>query len=93
MKTNTRVINYIAALAKLKFSEEEAEKFADEFKQILAHFNNLDTVDLTQLDIDPHELRTPLREDVLKPFENREELFSNARDLKDGHIIIPKVME
>ncbi len=94
MKTDTDVINYIAALAKLKFSNDEAEKFAEEFQQIMMHFNNLDTVDLSSVDMNGLDQLQPfLREDVLKIFKNEAELFSNVRDFKDNYILTPKVIE
>lgn len=94
MKTDIKTINYIAALAKLKFEGEEAEKFAKEFDQILEHFENLASVDLTNIDIYQFENKeSVLRDDVLLQVENKEELFRNAKDIEEGYILIPKVIE
>ena len=39
-------VKYIAQLAKLHFEEDEAEKFAKEFENILEQFKTLDALDL-----------------------------------------------
>ena len=38
-------VKYIAQLAKLHFEEDEAEKFAKEFENILEQFKTLDALD------------------------------------------------
>lgn len=38
-------VKYIAQLAKLHFDEDEAEKFAKEFENILQQFKTLDALD------------------------------------------------
>ncbi len=94
MKVDVKTINHIAALAKLKFGEDDAERFAEEFKEILEHFNNLDQEDLLHEDRNPANGReASLREDTLETFENKEELFKNTKDFVDKYILIPKVIE
>ena len=45
-KIDIETVNYIANLAKLKFSEEESLKLAHEFESILTNFETLDKLDL-----------------------------------------------
>ena len=94
MKVDKDTIQYIARLAKLEFTEEEAARFAGEFDKILGHFENIDKEDLTGLDEGPESgAETILRRDEVKPFDNRQELFRNTKQMRDGFLAIPKVLE
>jgi aspartyl-tRNA(Asn)/glutamyl-tRNA(Gln) amidotransferase subunit C len=94
MKITTETINYIAKLAKLKFTEAEAEDFAHEFEGILDHFQNLDKEDLSFENVETSiEGKSILRKDEIRPFENKEELFQNAKGMKETYLSIPKVIE
>lgn len=94
MKINIETIEYIAKLAKLKFTEKEAEKFAKEFQEILTHFKNIDNEDLTGIDMNIFEESKPvLRKDEVSNFDNKKELFQNAKGLKENYISIPRVIE
>ncbi|ABR49517.1 glutamyl-tRNA(Gln) amidotransferase, C subunit [Alkaliphilus metalliredigens QYMF] len=94
MKVNIETINYIAKLAKLKFTEEEAIDFANEFEGILSHFESIDNEDLTEIDFSSQAYtQSVLREDISKNFENKKALLKNAKGMKDNYIVIPKVIE
>ncbi len=94
MSVSMETIDHIARLAKLRFSEEETREFAREFGAILDHFENIEREDLTGFGLGGFKpTETPLREDVMKAFENKKELFQNVREMKEGHIVIPKVIE
>jgi len=51
MKVTVENVEYISKLAKLKFTEEEAEKLAGEFESILTHFETIDKFDLSDIDL------------------------------------------
>ena len=66
-------VKYIAKLAKLNFSEEEAEKFAGEFEGILENFKYLSELDLDIHDGDDEkELKPVMRKDEVKKFDCRD---------------------
>ncbi|WP_294392918.1 Asp-tRNA(Asn)/Glu-tRNA(Gln) amidotransferase subunit GatC [uncultured Clostridium sp.] len=86
-------VKYIAKLAKLSFSEEEAEKFAGEFEGILENFKYLNELDLEiHDDEDKKELNPVLRKDEVKKFECND-LFRNVKDKQDTYIRVPKIIE
>jgi aspartyl-tRNA(Asn)/glutamyl-tRNA(Gln) amidotransferase subunit C len=94
MKINIEIIDHIAKLAKLKFTEKEAEKFANEFEEILTHFQNIDSEDLSDMDLDVfEEAKSVLRKDEMKNFDDKSELFQNAKQLRENYIPISKVIE
>ncbi|MGN0144515.1 MAG: Asp-tRNA(Asn)/Glu-tRNA(Gln) amidotransferase subunit GatC [Clostridium sp.] len=85
-------VKYIAKLAKLNFSEEEAEKFAGEFEGILENFKYLSELDLEIHDDDEKELKPVLRKDEVKKFDCND-LFRNVKDKQDTYIRVPKIIE
>jgi aspartyl-tRNA(Asn)/glutamyl-tRNA(Gln) amidotransferase subunit C len=95
MKISKDEVNYIAKLAKLRFNEEEAERLAKEFDDILSHFQSIDKMNLEDVDINkPDEnKKTVLRKDETCIFIDKKKLFQNTKDIQDGSIRIPKVIE
>lgn len=94
MKVKIDDVRYIAKLAKLKFTKEEAEKLALEFESILGHFEAINNLDLDDIDINEFdEVNTEFRKDEVKVFEDKTKLFQNVKSMRDTSIEIPKVIE
>ena len=94
MKISKEEVRYIAKLAKLSFKEEEIERFIKEFDNILTHFGNIDRENLDGVDVNVFDkAESVLREDKVEVFENKMELFRNAKSIRDTSIEIPKVIE
>lgn len=94
MKVKIDDVKYIAKLAKLRFTEEEVEKLALEFESILGHFEAIDNLDLSDIDINEFdEVTTEFRKDEVKVFEDKKKLFQNVKSMRDTSIEIPKVIE
>lgn len=95
MKISIDEVNYIAKLAKLRFSEEEAKKMAEEFQSILGHFESIDKFDLddVQLDIYSEDLKPHLRKDETAVFEDKKKLFQNVKSMDNTSIKVPKIIE
>lgn len=85
-------VKYIANLAKLKFTEEEAEKFAGEFESILENFKSLSAMDLEIDNTEEKELKPVFRKDEVKDFEC-EDLFRNVKSMEETYIKVPKIIE
>jgi len=94
MKIDKEEVMYIAKLAKLKFSDEDAGELAIEFEGILKHFDSLKETEQDIKDIElEEESNMELREDVVEIFEDSEKLFSNVKDIDRGYVRIPKVID
>ena len=93
MKVSRDEVRYIAKLAKLSFSDEEAEKFAGEFESILDQFQYLSDMDL-EIDgeIEKEKLEPIVRKDEVKEFDCKD-LFRNVKDMQDTYIRVPKIIE
>ncbi len=85
---------HIANLAKIQLSDEEVEKFRDEFQSILDYFDILDEV---EEEIEPTftviQLRNVFREDEPGECLSREEAMMNAKHVENGYFKGPKVVE
>lgn len=94
MKISKEEVAYIAKLANLSFTEEETERFVKEFDNILTHLENIDKENLDGVDVNVfNQGESVLREDKIKVFENKRELFRNVKNMRDTSIEIPKVIE
>lgn len=94
MKITTKDVEYIAKLSNLSFTDDEAEKMAEEFSNILTHFDiinkeNLEGIEMYSFDDEPLRLR---KDEIIK-FENSEDIFKNSKDMTDNYIKIPKIIE
>lgn len=94
MKVSINEVQYIAKLCKLRFSDEEASKFASEFESILDNFKYLNELDLDikNEDSDKKELKPVLRRDEIKEFECKD-LFRNVKSMRETYIEVPKIIE
>ena len=77
-------VKYIAQLAKLHFDEDEAEKFAKEFK-------TLDALDLDDV-VEIRPTVSVTRKDIPKKCEI-EDLFRNVKTMRGTAIEVPKIIE
>jgi len=95
MKITMDEVNYIAKLAKLRFTEAEAKKMAEEFQGILTHFESIDKFDLSDINLDffSEDLKPVVRKDETAIFEDKKKLFQNVKSMTDTYIKVPKIIE
>lgn len=98
MKLTEDEVRYVAGLANLRLSEEEVRKMSHDLGQILAHIEQLNELDTSEMEpmaqviFEADEIAT-LREDVPHtPLGNREAL-ANAPVSGGGYFKVPKVVE
>lgn len=88
-------VSYIAGLAKIAVSDEEAKKLQQELAAILAYVAQLDDLDTTG--VEPTYQVTGLsnvtREDTIIDYGvSQKELLKNAPRVQDNQIKVPKVL-
>ncbi|HEY5576108.1 MAG TPA: Asp-tRNA(Asn)/Glu-tRNA(Gln) amidotransferase subunit GatC [Clostridiaceae bacterium] len=95
MKVTIEEVNYIAKLSKLRFTEAETQKLAEEFQGILSHFESIDKFDLSaiKLDIQSENQQGVVRKDETAVFEDKKKLFQNTKSMTDTYIKVPKIIE
>lgn len=85
-------IRHIAKLSRLKISDDEFAKFENEMKGIVDMVNTLPQLG-EDLAIDENNVMQ-LREDKAETGKfSRDELFSNAPQVKAGCLVVPKTVE
>ena len=86
-------VRKIAALAKLRLTDDEAARFAGQFGAILGHLDKLRAVDTTGVDpLDhPLPLTDVLRDDVVRPGLSRYEALCRAPETTSDAFRVPKV--
>lgn len=94
-KITTDDVKYVARLAKIAITEDEAAKFTKELDAILGYVQQLDAVDTTGLQptYQVTGLTNVTREDALIDYGvSRDDLLKNAPRSRDGYIEVPKVL-
>jgi aspartyl-tRNA(Asn)/glutamyl-tRNA(Gln) amidotransferase subunit C len=90
MKITREEAKRIAELAHLEFDDAGLERMADEMTKILSYIDQLSEIEGST---DRSVGTTPLREDVARPGVPREAVERNAPAFRDGHFVVPKVIE
>lgn len=91
---DSKEINHIAKLARLKFDEGSVEGITKDMNDILKWMDILQSADTSSVDNnedDAQELRQ--REDVVKISNLSEELMKNAPESYEHYFVVPKVVE
>jgi aspartyl-tRNA(Asn)/glutamyl-tRNA(Gln) amidotransferase subunit C len=87
-------VEHISWLASIKISDEEKEKFVDQFNSILEYFHQLDEVDTE--DIEPTyrvvDLANVFRDDIACKSLTQEEALKNAPRRENGYFKSPRIV-
>ncbi|TCO67691.1 Asp-tRNA(Asn)/Glu-tRNA(Gln) amidotransferase subunit GatC [Caldanaerobacter subterraneus] len=88
-------VEYIAKLARLKFTEEEIEAMSKELSKILDYVNKLNELDTENVEPTAHivPIHNVFREDEVKPSMPREKVLMNAPFTEQGCFKVPKIIE
>ena len=94
MGVTTRDVEYVAALARLQFTEAEKEKFTHQLNEILTYIEKLNEIDTTHVKPLSHviEIENIFREDRERPSYPREEMLKNAPHATEKFFIVPRVL-
>jgi aspartyl-tRNA(Asn)/glutamyl-tRNA(Gln) amidotransferase subunit C len=93
IQVDEKLVKEIASLARLDLSKEETEMFVLQFKDILDYVSILNEVDTEN--VLPAYLssanRSVIREDEIEASVSTAEFISNAPQVKDNYVVIPRV--
>ncbi|MDZ7771430.1 MAG: Asp-tRNA(Asn)/Glu-tRNA(Gln) amidotransferase subunit GatC [Balneolaceae bacterium] len=95
MSVSKEEVHYVAHLARLKLSDEEAESLVGDMNRILDYVSTLQELDTE--DVEPLEhvidLEYRLRDDKAGEPLSREEALKNAPDADSDYFRVPRVIE
>ncbi len=95
MSVSEKDVHYIANLARLQVTEEEAKMYAKDMNNILEYMDLLNELDTS--DVEPLEhvidLDSRFRKDEAKEPVSHEDALKNAPDADSDYFRVPKVIE
>lgn len=88
-------VRHVAKLARIAMTDEEVAKYQGQLEKILGHISELreKNTDNVQPTAHPFEKGSAMREDVAKPFADRDRLFKNAPEMEETFYRVKKVIE
>ena len=94
MEIDSKTIEHVAEIARLKLTEKEKEKFIPQLKEALEFFSKLNEVNTDNVEpsFHPVEIRNAVREDIEGKCISQEEALSLTEHKKDGYFKGPKVI-
>ncbi|MDZ7263727.1 MAG: Asp-tRNA(Asn)/Glu-tRNA(Gln) amidotransferase subunit GatC [candidate division KSB1 bacterium] len=87
-------IDHLASLAKLKFSDDEKQKLAQQLSEIRSYVDQINRLDLTGVPPTYHvlELTNVMREDNVEEGLTNREALMNAPASHQGFFSVPRVI-
>lgn len=84
----------VAKLARLDLTTEEIDRITGELSGMLDHFADVDALDLSAVEpmSQPYPLINVLRDDVVQPCLDREEVLAAAPAAEDGRFRVPPIV-
>ena len=84
----------VARLARLALTEEELARATVQLGDIVDHFADIDELDLAAVEpmTQPFPLTNVLRDDVVAPCLDRDEVLAAAPEVEDGRFKVPPII-
>jgi glutamyl-tRNA(Gln) and/or aspartyl-tRNA(Asn) amidotransferase, C subunit len=94
-RTSDLDVAYIARLARINLTEEEASAFQKQLEEVLKYVEKLRQADVNHVEAAAHALPifNVFREDAPRDWLTAEQALSNAPRKANGLFIVPKVVE
>jgi aspartyl-tRNA(Asn)/glutamyl-tRNA(Gln) amidotransferase subunit C len=88
-------VRYVAELARLELTDEEAELFQRQLGTIVQYVEKIGELDVDGIEPTLHgqKLVNAFREDVVTPSLDREKALANAPERHDYEFKLPKIVE
>lgn len=93
-RITTADVIHVAKLARLALTEEEIARTTAQLGDVLEHFADIDELDLAQVQpmTQPYPLENVLRDDVVAPGLERDEVLAAAPDVLEGRFRVPPII-
>ena len=87
-------VQKVARLARLDLNDAEAERMTQQLAGMLEHFRDVDALDLSNVEplTQPIPLSNVLRDDVVAPSLDRDEVLGSAPAAQDGRFRVPPII-
>lgn len=94
MEIDSKMVQQIATLARLKFEPEELDDFAAQFAEIVGFIEQLSEVDTSQVGDEQirEQLENVISADRVENGFTKQEAMANAPQRDDDYFLVPKVI-
>jgi len=84
----------VAVLARLNLTEAEVDRYTEQLAAVLGHAEDLASLDLDDIEPTAHPLPlvNVLRDDVVTPGADRDEVLSQAPSVEDRRFRVPAIL-
>lgn len=88
-------IHYVANLARLSLTEEEAQRFQEQLEHILGYFQQIRELDVSSVEPMAHaiQVQNVFRKDEVVPSLDKEAALNNAPAKIQDLFMVPKIVE
>jgi len=95
VQIDSKMVEYVAELAKLRLNDEEKELMAEDLSKVLGYMDVLNSLDTTDVEPITHVfgVENVFREDVVQPSFDRDEILKNALESAEGCFKVPQTVE
>ena len=95
MQITDELVGYVAALSRIKLTEEETEKMRRELGAVLDYMDVLNEVDTAGTEPLSHvfDIDNVMRKDEVAPSFDREDILKNAPEHTDETGVVPKTVD
>lgn len=93
-RITTAEVVHVARLARLGLTDAEIERMTAQLGAMLDHFADIDELDLDAVEpmTQPYPLTNVLRDDVVAPGLDRDEVLAEAPDAHGGRFRVPPII-
>ena len=87
-------VAHIANLARLELTDDELELFTAQLGAVLEHAADVEALDVGDVEptMHPYPLRNVLRDDVVRPGVDRDEVLAQAPAAEDDRFRVPAIL-
>lgn len=93
-RITTAEVVHVARLARLGLTDVEIERMTAQLGAMLDHFADIDELELAAVEpmTQPYPLTNVMRDDVVEPGLDRDEVLAEAPDVYDGRFRVPPII-
>ena len=95
MEITTKLVNHLAELSRLEFSDEETENFKNEFAKTLDQIEKLESADTSKVETKSKILdaETELKVDEAHQSLSKQDAIKNAPETMGSSVAVPMMVE
>lgn len=94
-RISTEQVKYVANLARLAITEEEAETFTKQLDAMISFAEQLNELNTDNVEPTSHvlDMKNIMREDIAQVGLSQSDVLKNAPDHQDGQVKVPSIIE